>query len=1150
MIRIIWTFYFLLIIFLTIAARGEEIRNKSDVGITIHPDASVRPLVVESDDDTGYLFNFENQQLTGWISTNDWLISSEGKINGNFSLRHSSKPSSPESVIFYPVNLKLDADYRWNITLKNGNWDPSSSNRFWYYLLADSSNPSELNGWAVGVNITGSSDILELWRFKNGQPDSLVVQSNLVWKTNTQFQIEVERRGKGKWSLASTNASGGQSEPAKGTDFATFDFNFIGLHFDYTSTRAGQLWADDIAVTGLPVPPFIEKITVLNEERLELTFNKEIDPASVKNQNFKLFSSSGKPLNIVNSIAPAPEKIELTVEKPSEFDLNLIVSGISDRAGLQMETDTLTFCWILPCREHSLAVNEIFADPNPSQGLPEYEYLELFNRTYFPVSLANLKLKVNEKECSFESTPLYPGKYLLLTNAEGAAFFENSIGLKNFPTLLNSGAKISIETPDGLLIDEINYSDSWYADDDKKNGGWSLERIDPNRFCNQPGNWSISINEKGGTPGAKNSVNRENMDQLPAKITLLKVISANQVDVYFSEAVESGCISSLNNFKLKNFNIFPDSLFVVNPKQVSLFFGQGFTPKINYCLEMSELIDLCGNRAIDKSENFVFYEPDEHSLVITEIFADPYPSAGLPEYEYIEIFNRTDYPITLNNIQIQIETKRYRLGENTIRPQQYFVLTSSEGALLLNNAFAVGSFPSLRNSSGNIQLIYNETKVVDFIEYTDDWYRDSEKREGGWSLERIDNNRFCGQANNWTASVAPAGGSPGGKNSVAADNQDTGKPEIIGLEVVSANRIKLLFSENIVPELLENLKNYLVSPSIGHPLQVETNGAAEAILIFSENFVPNTNYSLQVSGLTDECGNTTENDEHNFGLQQLNKDDILISEVLFNPYPSGADFVEIYNHSEKTVNLKNLRLANRDEQSELKDVCKLCDNDYWLQPGGYVLCTGDSSAVRLFYHTRCPECFCEMASFPSFPDDRGTVVLLSDSLQVLDEFQYSEKMHHPLLDDCEGISLERLSFESATASAANWHSAASSVGFATPGYANSQQREELQTKENIVLSPEVFSPNNDGYNDRLLIHYQLEKPGYSGNVKIYDSQGRLVRHLVKNEILGQEGDWYWDGEKADNTRPGLGIYIVLVELFDMNGNVKKYRRTCTLTDRL
>jgi hypothetical protein len=40
---------------------------------------------------------------------------------------------------------------------------------------------------------------------------------------------------------------------------------------------------------------------------------------------------------------------------------------------------------------------------------------------------------------------------------------------------------------------------------------------------------------------------------------------------------------------------------------------------------------------------------------------------------------------------------------------------------------------------------------------------------------------------------------------------------------------------------------------------------------------------------------------------------LLINEVLFNPYPNEVDFVEFYNASEDTVNLKNLWLANRND---------------------------------------------------------------------------------------------------------------------------------------------------------------------------------------------------------------------------------------------
>ena len=213
---------------------------------------------------------------------------------------------------------------------------------------------------------------------------------------------------------------------------------------------------------------------------------------------------------------------------------------------------------------------------------------------------------------------------------------------------------------------------------------------------------------------------------------------------------------------------------------------------------------------------------------------------------------------------------------------------------------------------------------------------------------------------------------------------------------------------------------------------------------------------MTVSGISDGCGNTITDSTYKFELQQLKKGDILISEVLFNPYPGGTDFVELYNHSEKTVNLKSLSLAGRDDQFQMEEISSVSSKNRWIQPGEYVLCTKDSLAVALVYYTSCPECFCETSKFPSYPDDQGTVVLLDDSLQVLDEFQYSEKMHHPLIDDREGVSLERLSFEIDAGNAANWHSAASSVGFATPGYANSQHRKGCRPIRILYLILKFF----------------------------------------------------------------------------------------------
>ena len=55
-------------------------------------------------------------------------------------------------------------------------------------------------------------------------------------------------------------------------------------------------------------------------------------------------------------------------------------------------------------------------------------------------------------------------------------------------------------------IDSVNYSDNWYKDEDKRDGGWTLEIIDPDNICSEHQNWVASEDELGGTPGTQNSV--------------------------------------------------------------------------------------------------------------------------------------------------------------------------------------------------------------------------------------------------------------------------------------------------------------------------------------------------------------------------------------------------------------------------------------------------------------------------------------------------------------------------------------------------------------------------------------------------------------------------------------------------------------------
>lgn len=1094
MTRIIWIFHFLIVVFLTIESKGDEIWKES----------------------------FPIPGKGFWGNSDGTSINSDMKDIVKWSLDVSA------------CQLTAETDYVKTTSTSGGRFEAMDCDgeAIW---------TSEIISITDFKNISLKVNVSETGSGSNSSSKYIRVSYLLDNGTETLFETNGESTGNFGSGIAMQAGLNGESLRI-----------VIRMNSSYASDK---LIVDEIVVEGESKVVYssnhISEINIVTESNLEIVFAEEINASLVTRQNIQIIDVAGLALQLLDVISNEPfaNKLNVFTSPAQGTKMKLIVSGIYDKSGLLLPTDTIEFEWMVACTAQAVVINEIMADPIPAISLPEYEYIELYNRTETAFRLKQLLLQIDGKSLQLPDSIIVANGFSVLCSAESAEYFENAVVVKQFPALRNSSAEIVIANND-IVIDLISYSSEWYGNEEYADGGRSLERIDPNRFCGQDNNWTASKNVLGGTPGADNSVCRKNIDQLPAKITYIDVVSANQLDVYFSEKIDPKCICNTSNYVIGEGAILLDTLTVVNASQVSLFFSDKFSSKVNYQLEMKELIDVCGNQAINKSGTFMYFEPEEYDLIITELFVDPYPSVGLTEYEYIEIFNRADYPVQTNNLLLTVEGKSYELGRNTIRPHEYIVLTSLEGASLMPQSLSVKSFPSLRNSSGTVQLIFDKTRIIDQLEYFDSWYANSEKRDGGWSLERIDNNRFCGPAGNWTSSVSQSGGTPGVQNSVASDNQDISKPEVVEMEVISSSEIKLLFSENINRQNLETKNNYTANYNLGHPIKLESIGLNEINLTFAEKFVPNKEYSLQIVGLADDCGNIIDEMPLNFSLMELSPGDVLISEVLFNPYPGGTDFVEIINHSDKTINLKNLSLASRDDKTELKEISRLSEKNRWIEPGDFVLCTKDSLSVALVYYTTCPECFCETSRFPSYSDDAGDVVLLDDSLTVLDEFAYSEKMHHPLIEDCEGVSLERLSYETPASVASNWHSAASTVGFATPGYANSQHRDELVPKENIVLAPEVFSPNNDGFNDRLLIHYQLEEPGYSANVKVYDSMGRLVNHLVKNELLAQEGEWHWDGEKADNTRPGLGIYIVLVELFDMQGNVKKYKKTCTLTDRL
>jgi hypothetical protein len=277
--------------------------------------------------------------------------------------------------------------------------------------------------------------------------------------------------------------------------------------------------------------------------------------------------------------------------------------------------------------------------------------------------------------------------------------------------------------------------------------------------------------------------------------------------------------------------------------------------------------------------------------------------------------------------------------------------------------------------------------------------------------------------------------------------------------------------------------------------------------------------------------------------------DIVINEILFNPIADGVDFVEVYNRSEIIINLEDLLLASvKQSLNEAPDTqsVSISSSSFLVEPGNYLVLTPNPQKVMDQYSETNASCFLEVSPFPAFNNDKGFVLLTDNNHKVIDGFHYSEEMHFLMLNSYEGVSLERICPDKLGDDPTNWHSAAETAGFATPGYENSQYLELFDDGNTLSVQPEVFSPDGDGQDDQLGITYNFSPPGKLISILIFNAEGRLAKTLVNNEMPGTYGIYTWDGTLDDRTIAQNGIYIIYMEALGMDGKTRRFKKAAVL----
>lgn len=518
--------------------------------------------------------------------------------------------------------------------------------------------------------------------------------------------------------------------------------------------------------------------------------------------------------------------------------------------------------------------------------------------------------------------------------------------------------------------------------------------------------------------------------------------------------------------------------------------------------------------------------------------------------EYVELFNNSDSSINLYKWILKINDSRYTFTESvSLEPRSYLLVTKTGSCPLFDSSIrctTVGNL-TIPNEEALLVLETDAGETIHSVQYSAQMHRQPVKRKGGWSAELIDTARYCLLADNWASSGHPSGGTPGRAN-IAETPAPFDAFKILRAYAVDAFTCQLFYNQ--IPDIreIQMPENFQIS---GGSTALERANLLpplynSSLLHFARPIDSSRIYDINVKAGGYCHTGSQQPVMTRFALNRAaDSADIVFNEIMFNAGPTGSEYIELYNRSAKTIDLSTLYLSRQNVNGSAGEPVRLCSWGRSIFPEDYIVITKDSSWLEDYYQVpsdrilRCADLF-------TLPNDNAHLLLYRYDGRIIDQLTYDEHWHLPLLAEQAGVALERVDDNSGN-SAFNWTSAAAPI-FATPGRANSQHSISGLVKATLQVSPSVVSPNNDGNNDQLLIRYEIANPGAFGTVQICDISGRVVRTVLNNGILGTRGILTWNGYNDKGQALRTGIYIVLVDLFTLDGKKSRIREPVTLVN--
>ena len=705
---------------------------------------------------------------------------------------------------------------------------------------------------------------------------------------------------------------------------------------------------------------------------------------------------------------------------------------------------------------------------------------------------------------------------VLAADSEAAEFVPDSAVFlvpDSWSSLNNSGDAVRLLDPFGTLIDSLAYSAAWGLE-----SGQSMEKRLEELPSADSVNWAVCIDSTGWTPGQKNSVHPENSDG--ALIGMQFAMDKNPPDSLTSitvriEVTNPGLTTITGTWQVQEGDQTVGNGIIPTlgaGDSLSLTTDIGVFPPGNHDLEALLLIDGDQNPDNNQMSDTLKIRYPFAALRINEFFPIPNndqtefvevaPSRNLDLTGWSLADNRKE-PAALSAIHVTKNDLPVIASDSTILGR----IPNGTEVIILNSAF-----PSLNNSGDAIYLFDQTGSVIDSVVYTTEWPLESER-----SVEKISPAFPSDDPASWKTCIAPEGETPGQPNSVLLAHRDgTILPELRMNPEFPEPHETMVCTVRVVNHGIDAVSGSVSVECNDEELDEEPVSSLErldtaniALSISLPESGPNQlSFYFNVSGEESAWDNGLINTvwvRYPVGCVTLN-------EFLAIPDSSMGEFVEcILNNNivtgEWTIS----------DGTHLGNI-----TDFGGNAGDYVVLAQDSSLAD-----RGVENLLVVDGWPSLNNSGESIILRDPTGKSIDSITYNED-NWPLMN---GRSTEKFRPDYPAADPRSWGLSIAEEGM-TPGLPNSIEVDSLAEKSNIVYDPDPFSPDGDGHDDLLYIHYHLAFQQSVLTIEIYDAAGRLIASPAVKLMVGSDGVLTWDGNRKNKSPARIGLYLVKAKAED------------------